>query len=57
MLDVINELRAAGAEAMEIRSGQRAVRIGVDTWVVGADGALEIDGADPQPAVFCSGDW
>ena len=36
MLDVINELRAAGAEAMEIRSGQQAVRVGVDTWVVGS---------------------
>ena len=39
MLDVINELRAAGAEAMEIRSGrgdqQTAVRVGVDTWVTG----------------------
>ncbi|APE14753.1 DUF881 domain-containing protein [Mycobacterium crocinum] len=43
MLDVINELRAAGAEAMEIRSGQQAVRIGVDSWVVGSPGALVID--------------
>ncbi|WP_210419694.1 DUF881 domain-containing protein [Mycolicibacterium sp. ELW1] len=43
MLDVINELRAAGAEAMEIRSGQQAVRVGVDTWVVGSPGALVID--------------
>src|SRR5215216_1058385 len=37
MLDVINELRAAGAEAMEIQgqqSGQKtSVRVGVDTWV------------------------
>ena len=45
MLDVINELRAAGAEAMEIRAGDRAVRIGVDTWVVGNPGALSVDGA------------
>ncbi|KAA0111576.1 DUF881 domain-containing protein [Mycolicibacterium sp. P9-22] len=46
MLDVINELRAAGAEAMEVRgSGAGAeVRVGVDTWVVGAPGALIIDG-------------
>ena len=44
MLDVINELRAAGAEAMEIRgSGGRPVRVGVDTWVVGRPGALVID--------------
>jgi len=43
MLDVINELRAAGAEAMEIKSGDRSVRVGVDTWVVGSPGALVID--------------
>jgi uncharacterized protein YlxW (UPF0749 family) len=43
MLDVINELRAAGAEAIEIGSGDRAVRVGVDTWVVGAPGALSVD--------------
>src|SRR5215212_7536357 len=34
MLDVINELRNAGAEAMEISGGGSAVRVGVDTWVV-----------------------
>jgi uncharacterized protein YlxW (UPF0749 family) len=44
MLDVINELRAAGAEAIEINDGHQAVRVGVDTWVVGAPGALTIDG-------------
>ena len=39
MLDVINELRAAGAEAMEIRRrATSAVRVGVDTWVVGTPG-------------------
>ncbi len=48
MLDVINELRAAGAEAVEIRGGGRAgsdnaVRVGVDTWVVGQPGALVVD--------------
>jgi uncharacterized protein YlxW (UPF0749 family) len=47
MLDVINELRNAGAEAIEIRGGEGdpkvSVRVGVDTWVVGAPGALEID--------------
>ncbi|MGK2882019.1 MAG: DUF881 domain-containing protein [Mycobacterium sp.] len=43
MLDVINELRAAGAEAIEIR-GAATVRVGVDTWVVGAPGALSMDG-------------
>ena len=49
MLDVINELRAAGAEAMEVRSGQQAVRVGVDTWVVGSPGALVIDNLTLAP--------
>src|SRR5690606_5530173 len=53
LLDVINELRNAGAEAMEIRGGsgdaQTAVRVGVDTWVVGSPGALRIDGATLRP--------
>ncbi len=45
VLDVINELRAAGAEAMEIRGrDSQGVRVGVDTWVAGAPGALIIDG-------------
>ena len=43
MLDVINELRAAGAETMQISSGAESVRVGVDTWVVGAPGELVID--------------
>lgn len=46
MLDVINELRAAGAEAMEIRGADVAVRVGVDTWVVGTPGALVMDGLE-----------
>nr|WP_234816244.1 DUF881 domain-containing protein [Mycolicibacterium agri] len=49
MLDVINELRNAGAEAMEIRGGPSTVRVGVDTWVVGAPGALVIDGQTLNP--------
>lgn len=54
MLDVINELRAAGAEAMEIRdprsgTGGPAVRVGVDTWVVGTAGALIVDGVTMSP--------
>ena len=62
MLDVINELRAAGAEAMEIRSGQgdqqRAVRVGVDTWVAGTAGALAVDGVTMNPpySVLAIGD-
>jgi len=49
MLDLINELRAAGAETMEIRSGQQAVRVGVDTWVTGGPGNLVIDSLTLQP--------
>ena len=59
MIDVINELRAAGAEAMEIRGGQLSVRVGVDTWVVGnpsgaaapatSTGALSADGQTLSP--------
>jgi uncharacterized protein YlxW (UPF0749 family) len=72
MLDVINELRAAGAEAMEIRSsggqersdpgssagGQPAVRVGVDTWVIGSAGALNVDGTPMSPpySVLAIGD-
>ena len=62
MLDVINELRAAGAEAVEIRGGgasqQLSVRVGVDTWVVGAPGALVIDGQtlNPPYSVLAIGD-
>jgi uncharacterized protein YlxW (UPF0749 family) len=59
MLDVINELRAAGAEAMEIRAGgQSGVRVGVDTWVVGTAGALNVDGTTMAPpySVLAIGD-
>lgn len=58
LLDVINELRAAGAEAMEIRSGQRAIRVGVDTWVVGSPGSLVIDSVTLSPpySVLAIGD-
>jgi uncharacterized protein YlxW (UPF0749 family) len=46
MLDVINELRAAGAE------------VGVDTWVVGMPGALVVDGVtlNPPYSVLAIGD-
>ncbi|MGV0645966.1 DUF881 domain-containing protein [Mycolicibacterium sp. XJ879] len=53
LLDVINELRNAGAEAMEIQgrgdSQQTSVRVGVDTWVAGAPGALVIDNVTLHP--------
>jgi uncharacterized protein YlxW (UPF0749 family) len=58
MLDVVNELRAAGAEAMEIGDGHRAVRVGVDTWIVGAPGALTVDAKTLSPpySVLAIGD-
>lgn len=62
LLDVINELRNAGAEAMEIRGGgadaPAAVRVGVDTWVVGNPGALVIDDITMRPpySVLAIGD-
>ncbi len=62
LLDVINELRAAGAEAMEIRSGrgdqQTAVRVGVDTWVTGTAGALVVDNVtiNPPYSILAIGD-
>jgi uncharacterized protein YlxW (UPF0749 family) len=50
MLDVVNELRAAGAEAIQVGSpNQATVRVGVDTWVAGQPGALVMDGATLTP--------
>jgi uncharacterized protein YlxW (UPF0749 family) len=59
MLDVINELRAAGAEAMQIGgTAGPAIRVGADTWVVGTPGALVVDGTtlDPPYTVAAIGD-
>jgi uncharacterized protein YlxW (UPF0749 family) len=49
MLDVINELRAAGAEAIETNDAHQSVRVGVDTWVVGTPGSLTIDNKTLSP--------
>jgi len=49
MLDVLDELRAAGAEAIQISDAQQAVRAGVDTWIVGAPGALTVDSKSLTP--------
>ncbi|MGO9927273.1 MAG: DUF881 domain-containing protein [Mycobacterium sp.] len=49
MLDVINELRAAGAEAIEINDAHQSVRVGVDTWTVGMPGSLTIDNKTLSP--------
>jgi uncharacterized protein YlxW (UPF0749 family) len=58
MLDVINELRAAGAEAIEINDGHQSVRVGVDTWVAGVPGALTIDNKalSPPYSILAIGD-
>jgi uncharacterized protein YlxW (UPF0749 family) len=58
MLDVINELRAAGAEAIQIGDGHQVVRAGIDTWIVGAPGALTVDGKTLMPpySVLAIGD-
>ena len=51
MLDVINELRAAGAEAMQMSGASSVpVRIGVDSWVVGTPGALVVDDVTMNPS-------
>lgn len=57
MIDVVNELRAAGAETIEMRGGP-ALRVGVDTWVLGSPGALSIDGQTLSPpySVLAIGD-
>jgi uncharacterized protein YlxW (UPF0749 family) len=58
MLDVVNELRAAGAEALEINDAHQSVRVGVDTWVVGSPGSLTIDNKTLSPpySVLAIGD-
>ena len=58
MIDVVNELRAAGAEAIEVRGGPSAVRVGGDTWVGGSAGALSMDGQtlNPPYSVVAIGD-
>jgi len=50
MLDVINELRAAGAEAIEVNDAHQSVRVGVDTWVAGVPGSLTIDSKTLSPS-------
>jgi len=58
MLDVMNELRAAGAEAIEINDAHQSVRVGVDTWVVGTPGSLTIDNKalSPPYSILAIGD-
>ncbi|CPY98766.1 Bacterial protein of uncharacterised function (DUF881) [Mycobacteroides abscessus] len=58
LLDIVNELRAAGAEAIEITAGDKSVRIGVDSWIIGAPGQLVVDGTTLTPpySVLAIGD-
>lgn len=58
MLDVINELRAAGAEAIEAGDARESVRVGVDTWVAGVPGSLVVDDKTLSPpySVLAIGD-
>lgn len=45
LLDLVQELRAAGAEAIEIDgAGADTVRIGVDSWFSGGGGKVTVDG-------------
>lgn len=44
VLDMVQELRAAGAEAIQIAGADAApVRIGVDSWVTGPGGSVVVD--------------
>lgn len=45
VLDLLQELRAAGAEAIEFQgAGADPIRIGVDSWVSGGGGNVTVDG-------------
>jgi len=45
VLDLVQELRAAGAEAIQISgAGTDPIRIGVDSWVSGGGGNVTVDG-------------
>ncbi|MFZ2172470.1 MAG: DUF881 domain-containing protein [Rhodococcus sp. (in: high G+C Gram-positive bacteria)] len=45
LLDLVQELRAAGAEAIQIRGADgTTIRIGVDSWLSGSPGDIQLDG-------------
>ncbi|MFE3291971.1 DUF881 domain-containing protein [Rhodococcus sp. NPDC059234] len=47
LLDLLQELRAAGAEAIEVQgAGAAPIRIGVNSWVTGQPGRLTLDGTE-----------
>ncbi|MGZ4555988.1 MAG: DUF881 domain-containing protein, partial [Mycobacteriaceae bacterium] len=59
VLDALQELRAAGAEAIQVAgANSRQVRIGIDSAVTGSGGAVTIDGEllSPPYAVVAIGD-
>ncbi len=50
ILDMIQELRAAGAESIEVTgNGTPPIRVGVDSWVRGTAGNLQLDGQKLSP--------
>ena len=52
LLDLVQELRAAGAEAVQIQGADGApIRIGVDSWVSGSPGGVSVDGRKVGAAV------
>lgn len=54
LLDTLAELRAAGAEAIEVSGdGGASVRIGVESWIAGSAGSVIVDGVElDAPFVF-----
>lgn len=54
LLDALQELRAAGAEAIEIAGvGADPVRIGVESWIAGKAGSVIVDGREmTEPFVY-----
>ncbi|WP_371829441.1 DUF881 domain-containing protein [Rhodococcoides yunnanense] len=47
LVDALQELRAAGAEAVQISGdGGEPIRIGVDSWIAGAAGSVVVDGSE-----------
>lgn len=54
LVDALQELRAAGAEAIEIAGmGAPPIRIGIDSWIAGRAGNIIIDGSEvTAPFVF-----
>ncbi|MGA9872505.1 MAG: DUF881 domain-containing protein [Rhodococcus sp. (in: high G+C Gram-positive bacteria)] len=54
LLDALQELRAAGAEAVQVAgAGSEPVRIGVESWIAGKAGGVIVDGRElAAPYVF-----